>query len=286
VYTSSAISSSSNNITSWASDSNHYPQSIHGQACVAYSGYLYCVGGTYDDNGDDVASSYYAPLSSGSGVGKWNTTTAYPIPIDTQSCVGSSGYIYCIGGSNETDGTNADSTSSNSVWYAPLSSSGIGSWSHSTAYPGNLYFQSCFAANGYVYCLGGADSSDNSQNADYYATLSSAGVGTWTKTTAYPVQLSGQACAISTGYIYCVGGETAGGSNPSYTNAAYYAPVSAGGMGTWKQAPSYPLSVGTTCVVSSGYMYCVGGFDASSAGENNAVYYASLASLSGAVTSG
>ncbi len=72
VYSSSAISSSSANITSWTSDSNQYPQTINGQACVVYSGYVYCVGGSYDDGGDDIASSYFAPLSSGGVVGSWN----------------------------------------------------------------------------------------------------------------------------------------------------------------------------------------------------------------------
>jgi hypothetical protein len=283
VYSSSAISSSSANITSWTSDSNQYPRSINGQACVVYSGYAYCVGGSYDDGGDDVASSYFAPLSSGGVVGSWNSTTAYPIPIDSQYCVASSGYVYCVGGNNETDGTNADSVASNSVWYAQLSASGIGPWSPSTAYPENLYFSSCFADNGYIYCLGGADSSNNAQSADYYASLSPAGVGTWTRTTAYPLQGSGLACAISSGFIYCVGGQ---GELNSYTNAVYYAPISSGGIGTWKQAANYPLSVETTCVISLGDLYCIGGFDGSSVGENNAVYYISLASLSGATTSG
>ena len=126
VYTSSTISSSSGNITSWTPDSNSYPQTIYGQACVASSGYLYCVGGTYDDSGDDVASSYYAPLSSDGVVGTWSSTTAYPVPVDSQYCVASSGYIYCVGGFDEALGTNATSYPSNSVEYAPLSSSGIG----------------------------------------------------------------------------------------------------------------------------------------------------------------
>ncbi len=286
VYSSFSISSSSSNITSWTSDLNHYPQYIHGQSCVVYSSYVYCVGGTYNDNGDDVAASYYAQLGGAGQVGNWSSTTAFPIPIDSQSCVASSSYIYCVGGVNETDGSNADAAQSNSVWYAQLSSSGVGSWNHSTAYPGNIYYPSCFAAEDYIYCLGGADSNGNSVSTAYYATLSSAGVGTWTQTTAYPVQASGQACAISSGYIYCVGGETAGGQSPSYTNAVYYAVVSDGGIGTWKQAANFPLSVGTTCLISSGYMYCIGGFDGSSVGENNAVHYASLASLSGATTSG
>ncbi len=284
VYSSFGISPSSSNITSWTSDTNQYPQYIHGQSCVVYSGYVYCVGGTYNDNGDDVAASYYAKLGGVGQVGNWSSTMAFPIPIDSQSCVASSSYIYCVGGVNEIDGSKADAAPSNSVWYAQLSSSGVGSWNHSTAYPGNIYYPSCFAAKGYIYCLGGADSNDNSVSTDYYATLSSAGVGTWTQTIAYPVQASGQACAISSGYIYCVGGETAGGQSPSYTNAVYYAAVSNGGIGTWKQAANFPLSVGTTCVISSGNMYCVGGFDGSSVGENGATYYVPLDSLSVATT--
>jgi hypothetical protein len=275
----SSTTSPSGNITSWTLDSNHYPQSINGQSCVLYSDYVYCVGGTYNDNGDDVASSYYAQLGSAGQVGNWSTTTAFPIPVDTQSCVASSSYIYCVGGVNETDGSNADAVPSNSVWYAQLSSSGIGSWSQTAAYPANVYYPSCFAANGYIYCIGGADSNNNAVSTAYYAALSAAGVGTWTQTTAYPVKASGQACVISSGYIYCVGGETSGGQSPGYTNSVYSAPVSLSGIGTWKQASNFPVSVQTDCVVSSGSIYCIGGFDGSSAGENNAVHYASLASL-------
>lgn len=286
IYYSSAISSSGG-IASWTFDSaNPYPQIINGESCVTYAGYVYCVGGMYDAGGDDVASSYYAPLASGGGVGNWSSTTSFPIPIDSQSCVAATGYIYCIGGDNETDGTEADAVATNSVWYAPLSASGLGSWNRTTGYPENVFFPSCFAAYGYVYCLGGADGNGNSLNAVYYAALSSSGVGTWTKTQSYPVKESGQACAFSSGYVYCVGGETAGGNSPSYTNAAYYAPVSISGIGAWKQEGVYPLSIGTTCVILSAHMYCVGGFDASTIGEESDVYYASLASLSGGTSSG
>lgn len=280
VFTSSAISSSSINITGWVQDTNSYPQSIDGQSCTAYSGFVYCVGGSYDDSGDDVASSYYAPMESGGTVGTWNSTTSYPIPIDSQSCVASGGFIYCVGGENETDGTSADVTPSGNVWFAPISSSGIGAWSSSTAYPSNVYYPSCFTANSYIYCLGGADSNDNSLSVDYYASLSSTGIGTWTPTTSYLQALTSPACAISSGIIYCVGGETSDGSSPTYTNAVYYAPVSSGGIGTWKRVANFPISVWTECTISSGYMYCVGGFDGSSVGADNVVHYASLASLS------
>ncbi len=270
VYTSSAISSSSGNITSWTLDSTSYPSPIYGEACVVSSGYIYCVGGTYDDLGDDIASSYYAPLSSNGVVGSWTRTTAYPIPVDSQSCVASSGYIYCMGGFDEAQGTNATSYPSSYVEYAPLTSSGIGPWSNSTAYPADVYAPSCVAADSYIYCLGGLDSNSNYLNAVYYASPSSSGVGTWTRTTPYPLDQIGQACAISSGYIYCVGGYEASG----YTNAVYYATVSSGGIGAWVKAANYPLSTWTTCVILSGHLYCVGG-------ESGATYYVSLESLLG-----
>lgn len=274
VYTSSAISSSSGNITGWTPDSNLYPRSMHAQACVATSGFVYCVGGTYDDAGDDVNSSYYAPLGSDGVVGTWTSTTAYPAPVDSQYCVASSGYVYCVGGWNEADGTNGTGVKSGAVYYAPLSSLGIGSWSQSTPYPANAYFPSCFAADGYIYCLGGVDGDGNVVSTDYHASLSSTGVGTWTQTTAYPLQETGQACVISSGYIYCVGGEK---ELDSFTNAVYYATVSSGVIGTWTKAADYPLSVVTTCVISSGDLYCVGGYDSSA--DYGATYYVSLSSL-------
>jgi len=278
VYSSSPVSSTSANITRWTAEAQ-YPQDINGQSCVVDAGFVYCVGGTDDPNGDDTNSSYYAPLTGGDGgIGAWNSTTAFPVPIDSQSCVGSSGYVYCVGGNNETDGIDADSVATNSVWFAPLSSAGIGRWSHTTAYPEGVLFPSCFAAGGYVYCVGGADSNDNPVSTDYFAPLSSSGVGAWTQTTAYKLSASGQACAVSSGLAYCVGGEEADGT---YTAAAYYASLSSGGIGAWSQMPAYPLSSQTTCTILSGEMYCVGGFDATQTGETAAVYHAPLTSLSG-----
>ena len=279
VYDALVQSGTSRNITSWTPDPHSYPVAINGQACVAYSDYAYCVGGSYDDGGDDVASSYFTPLSGNGTTGSWTSTTAYPIPVDSEYCAASIGHIYCVGGNNETDGTNADSTLSNSVWYATLSPSGIGAWSRTTPYPANIYLPSCFAYDGYIYCLGGTDINNNAESGDYSASLTPSGVGEWVATTSYPIQVSGQACGFSSGYVDCVGGQE---NSNSYTNAVYYAQVSSNSIGTWKQSGNYPRSVGTTCVVSSGYMYCVGGFDSSSLGENGATYFAPLSAIDSA----
>jgi hypothetical protein len=280
VYTSSPISSSSRNITSWTNDSSSYPQNINGHSCVSYSSHVYCVGGAYDTGDDDVATSYFASLGSNGQVGSWNATTSYPVPIDTQSCVASSGYIYCISGYNETDGTYADSALSSSVWYAQLSPSGIGIWRQTASYPSNLYIPTCYASEGYIYCIGALNGNKNAMNSVYYATLSSSGIGRWTETTSYPDPLTFQACAISSGNIYCVGGE--GSSLGSYTDAVYYAPISSNGVGAWKKSSAdYPDTVWTNCVGISGYIYCVGGFDDSSQQQSPSVYYAPLSQLRG-----
>jgi len=273
-----ATVSSSGNITGWTLSSTAYPQDIYDQSCVASSGYVYCVGGTYDGSSDDVASSYFAQIMPGGTLGSWSSTTAYPIPVDTEWCGAYSSYIYCVGGYNETDGYSQDTAASSSVWYAPLSSSGIGTWTLTTAYPNGDYLPSCYAAGAYLYCIGGADANGNPLGTTYYASLSSSGVGAWTATTPYPVAASGQACVIGSGEILCVGGETS--SSPAFTGSVYYAPIiPTGGIGSWKPATSYPVAVGTDCVALSGNVYCVGGLDGSSTGANNYVEYTQIASL-------
>lgn len=273
VYTAEPISTG--NLTGWSSG-REYPQNIAAQACVAYSGYAYCVGGQYDYALDDLNSSYFASLSGGT-LGAWTSTTPYPVPTDTQYCAVAAGHIFCVAGDNETDGSDS-ATPTDSAFFAPISSSGIGAWANTTAFPDSITFPSCAAGGGFMYCVGGVDVNGNSVDTDYYAALTSSGIGQWTSTTSYPISVTGQACAVSSGYIYCVGGET---STSSFSNGVYYATVSSSGIGAWKQAASYPNSLQTDCAVSSGYLYCFGGEDNSQVGENGAVYYASLSSLSG-----
>ncbi len=280
VYSSNPLSSSVLNISSWTTDSNVYPQDINGPSCVTFSNNVYCIGGTYDDAGDDIAASYYASLSNGV-VGTWNATTAYPIPIDTSSCVASSGYVYCVGGDNETGGSESAATNSTSVWYAPLSSSGIGNWSRTNEYPPSIFYPVCYASQGYIYCLGGADVNDNAVNSVYYAALSSSGVGPWIQTTAYPAELSGQACVIISSTIYCVGGE---GNGDAYSNAVYFAPVSSTGVGAWTKGPAYTDAAVTDCAAVGTTIYCVGGLDASSAEITAEVSFATLSSITTATT--
>jgi hypothetical protein len=277
----SSTISAAGNITGWRQDPNNYPQGVSGQGCSAISGYLYCVGGIQNSSGDDMSASYYAKLLANGSIGAWRQTTPYPVPIDSESCAGWSSNIYCVGGNNETGGTQSSVAPSNTVWFAPVNSSGIGDWARTTPYPTGIYVPSCFVTGGFVYCLNGSDSNGDPLGTAYFAPLTANGVGQWTLTTPYPVASVGPSCVIAAGYIYCVGGETAGGQSPTFTNFVYFARISSGGIGPWTQGPSYPRGVGTSCVALKGSMYCVGGFDESTPGLDGVVNYASFGSLSG-----
>lgn len=259
---------SASGVGAWLSSTGRYPLPVTGHSCGASSGFLYCIGGAVDTGGDDTSLSYFAPISSGT-IGSWTPTTSFPIAVDSQACVTSAAYIYCIGGNAEPDGTNATSDLGNSAWYASLSSGGIGTWSRTTSYPQGAFLPACAASDGYVYCIGGVARSpsthggvnyfglSNTQGEVYYAPLSSDGIGTWTATTSYPIQVALPSCVASSGHLYCIGGEQSGGAD---ANMVFVAPISASGLGSWHRVNDYPAGILTTCLASGGNLACLGGF--------------------------
>jgi hypothetical protein len=274
---------------------------ILGVSCVVYQNDVYCVGGqtlaTFGSNppGTDLSNVYYAAISSNGALSGWTETTDYGassgssgsggVGIEWTSCVQYNGYIYCVAGT-----TNGGKIVSD-VFYAQLSSSGVGPWTETTDYGaasgttgsgGVQAFQvSCVADSGYIYCAGGADPTSKV----FYAGLSSSGVGPWTETTDYGaasgtsgsggVAISSTACVDSGGYMYCMGGEV------QFTPSSYvfYAPLSSSGVGAWTQTTDYGATsgatgkgglpiYGTTCVAYSGNIVCVDGDTTGNSGTN------------------
>src|SRR5439155_1624653 len=187
-------------------------------SCVMSSGFVYCIAG---DNSSSLTNAvYFAPLLPAGGAGSWSSSTSYPLRLQSQSCVTSSGYVYCIGG--DTHGGLANSTSA--VYFAALSSNGVGSWSPSTRYPTNIAGQSCVVDSGFVYCIAGENTTalpgggvqGTINSAVYFAPLSSSGVGSWSPTTSYPTGIVFQSCVVDSGCVYCIGGNNGSGA-PSGT---------------------------------------------------------------------
>lgn len=268
-----------------------------GASCALYSGYVYCVGGQ-NPSGTDISDVFYAQLSSGGMIGPWTETTDYGATsgtvgsggtgIEWPSCVESGGYIYCVAGAT-------NSGISSKVYFAQLSSSGVGPWTETTDYgattgssgKGGLpVFQlSCVTDSGYVYCVGGGAGSKV-----FYAQLSSTGVGPWAETTDYGavsgstgsggIVIDSNACIENAGTIYCVGGTSA---NYSVVSDVFSATLGSSGVGAWTENTDYGSNstsngtggvpiYGTSCVVYSSYVICVGGDTTGNAGTNHVFY--------------
>jgi Kelch motif len=220
-----------------------------------------------------------APLrpAHAEAIGSWVQTTSYPSKTQDPSCVTSGGYIYCVGGVVSPSGTPQDS-----VYYAPLSSSGIGAWTQTTSYPIAVYSLSCVTSESYIYCIGGSNGSAIATDV-YYAPLSSSVVGTWQSTAAYPTPIDGESCvATHQSYVYCVGGSLSSSTGGSAN--VYYAPLSSSGVGTWMGATSYPVPVWfESCVYvpgqTGGFIHCMG--DESMQVPSNSVYSAPVSASGG-----
>jgi hypothetical protein len=247
-------------INSW-NPTTSLPSGVFEQGCAEAYGYVYCVGG-WTTKGSSTASAEYAPLNPDGTLGQWQSATSYPMALAGMSCVASSGYLYCVDGYTSVG---SGYVYYNNVYYAQIQPDGsLGAWQSATSYPqyagSNLAEISCVASSGYIYCMGGGNTSDQS-NGVYYAQIQSDGtLGSWQSTSSYPISTSDMSCATSSGYIYCVGGY--------FSNAAYYAPINSNGtLGSWQlTSTSYDSSSevnALSCAALSGYVYCVGGLTTS-----------------------
>ncbi len=241
---------SSSGLGSWSSEAA-YPNSLAAISCVVYSGDVYCVGG-FDNNGDETSSTYYASISS--GLTTWTGTTQYPLAVDSASCAVSAGDIFCVAGETES-GSNQNSPITD-VYYATLSSSGIGQWTAALSYPTALAALSCAPYSNYLYCVGGFDSNLYSSTDTYFGALSSSGVGSWSNATPYPLAIDTSSCVTYDGYIYCVSGTSDTQSSQAIVNDSYYAPVS--GSVTTSTTPEFPATVAIPITLAFGLIAVTG----------------------------
>lgn len=212
------------------------------------------------------SETYTATVSGGTGsfalrfangtAGVWTTTNSYPINIDGDRCSSYNGNVYCVGG--------YDGAAMANVFFAKvLGGGGLGSWIATNTYPLNITTSACFVGGSNLYCVGGsAGSSYVNSNGVYYAPIfGGGGVGSWTASNTYPVNLTDHTCASYNGFVYCVGGQTGACGGCGVVANVYYANIlSAGGVGTWTTTNAYPVAnYRNSCNAWAGYLYCVAG---------------------------
>ena len=246
---------SSGGVGQW-NPSTSYPVGIRETSCVVSGTTVYCIGGyTSSVISSDV---YYATISS-TGLGQWTKSTSYPFPVWGQSCAAASSVVYCVGG------ITGPKTNTSQVYYASLSSNGVGQWSSTTTYPVRILQESCVTSGNYIYCIGGLGA-----NSVYFARIFPDGVGVWTATTNYPFPVGPDypSCVVVGIEVYCVGGYT----GPTISNAIHHATLSSSGVGVWGTSANYPVGIwAESCVSSNTNIVCIGG--ATAAGVIDGVYH-------------
>ncbi|MFA5004181.1 MAG: hypothetical protein WC498_02785 [Candidatus Saccharimonadales bacterium] len=192
-----------------------------GNATLAYNGFLYSIGGNYNNNTNSINTVSYAALNSSTGtVGAW-TVGSTLVGTTALSHFGSAvynGYLYVIAGM--TQGGNGTSsiqyalicTGSNSGIGGCSSTAGsVGTWTASTTSTNfgtvdSVAQRGVFSAvayNGYMYAFGGLNVGTSAFLSDVlYAPIYGNGdLGSWSTTTSMPTAGS-TVVAVSNGYVY------------------------------------------------------------------------------------
>jgi hypothetical protein len=187
-----------------------YPIPITGESCVVDSGtdgftavQLICVGGD-TTGGIPTSAVYYYPVAGQTGIGSWSSTTSYPAPIDSHSCVMSQLYVYCVSGLLNHNFTDA-------VYFAEAASGGgiNGSWRETASYPIEATNMNCVTNGGYndyVFCVGGLIPGGGATGDVFYARLSHTGggiIGSWMRATSYNGGFDYNSCVEAISTIWC-----------------------------------------------------------------------------------
>jgi N-acetylneuraminic acid mutarotase len=121
------------------------------------NGYIYMVGNDQSAGCDAQSPSFvfntvqYAKLNADGSIDGWTATNGLPIAMGSVSTVALNGYLYVIGGHNNTD------VSQSTIYYAALNSDGtVGNWNTSSyTFPVANDGQKSVVVNGYIYTFGG-----------------------------------------------------------------------------------------------------------------------------------
>ena len=208
-----------------------------------------------------------AHATPSSNVGSWTTqTNSLPANLVVANSVVSNGYVYVFGGFDGSGGVNT-------VFSAPIDSSGnVGEWmgQGNTPMPVPLYGSAAVVYNGYVFIIGGGDTSDptngHATQEVYSAPLNDGIVGDWTAlSTILPIGLLFHTATASNGYVYVMGGVANDPDGNQFSSSAVFSAQlnNDGTLGVWAtQNNVLPYAtVFSTSIASNGYLYIFGGDD-------------------------
>jgi hypothetical protein len=253
---------------SWTTTSS-FTNARRDLATVVHNGYFYVLGGNTGSVQNDVQ---YAAINADGTLGSFSSTTSFTTARRSAGVVVNNNYMYVIGG----DGGSAASQLTD-VQYAPINANGtVGTWVATTSYTGGRSFHATALYNGYLYVMGGYNSSFVNLTDVQYAPFNANGtIGAWSTTTVMPVGRFGMRAVAYDGYLHFLGG---GDSTPTRYNTTYYAPIATPGIATAYTASGNAFTTtrrGHQTVVYDSYLYIMGGDNGGT--PVNTIYKATIA---------
>lgn len=243
-------------------------------AAVAYGGYMYVMGGcssaysSCTTAGNNLATTYRAPISDNGTIGTWTNTNMQALPAARYgiAAVAYNGYMYVMGGLN-------GSTFSNTIYYHAISAtdgSMSGAWSTSSrTLPASMAYMQAIAYGGNLYvaggCSAGALTCTTSRNTIHYAPFGTSGElsSTLTASGTFTTARGDFGFTAVNGILYLTGGRT----NTTYYNDTQFAPINTDGTsGTWSIVSGATLATtryGIGMTSSDGNVYVTGGYNGS-----------------------
>ena len=283
-----ALSGNTNSCGSWCASNGtagtgaNLPIAAYFAAAVAYNGYIYQMGGIV--SGSATAVVDYAAITAtgalaapgtcpgGTITGDWcasngtaGTGANLPAATYVASAVVYNGYVYQIGGvtSGATAVVDYAAITATGALAAPGTCAGTitGDWCASTSaangsLPVGTYGAGSIVYNGYVYEIGGHNSSAGTTVVDYAPIYNGGDIGTWEPTAALTQNTYYAPATTYNGSIYLIGGYI---SSP--TAIVNYAAISSpGDIAPWAATDNLPASTYAAAAVAyNGFVYQIGG---------------------------
>ncbi len=248
--------------STWTAGST-LPYSAYKATSFTANGYVYYIGGF--DGTISRTEVEYAKINADGSLGTWTATTAMANGHYSGATVYLNGYVYVMGGVNNTTVTGGSI-------YAKVNADGtVGSWTATTGVlPSSAVIarETTVAANGYIYLMGGSsdNTAANGKTAVYYTqpNSSTGDIGSnWTASSNSLNSAAGRMGAtsiISNGYVYFIGGID---TSSAVQTSIYYSqlPAAGGDLGAWTASASTLGAArwDASSVVYNGYLYEIGG---------------------------
>jgi N-acetylneuraminic acid mutarotase len=271
----------------------------------AHNGYIYAMGGSLSSSTNATNNMYWAALDpttgapgafSNTNIGNFTTPYGFALARSMPAVTTAEGYVYAFGGctSSMTAGSftacTTFPTTTNATEVYQHNNGGTGqtsAFSSMQAIPTAQAEHASLAYNGKLYVIGGCTAYTSGVCSAYSTEVKSNAINpdgtlnaSWTTLNALPSGRSAEQAVAYNGYMYVIGGRSAGSAA---TGTVWYAPINSDGtLGSWVDSSSNYLPSGAErrsfgAAISNGYIYVGGGQDASNAYLSN-VYYAQLSS--------